>query len=177
LLPLYDGAALGWTLPAWPDRFAASRHQLFSDANSLTLTFRMSATVFARRLTAAAVIASATILFSHHAATSAPAGRAAPFHLELLRSEPAVNEALTASPKQLKLWFSESIELKGTSVRLTDARNEAVKLGKLSVDTAPLAPPSVGAPNTLSPGKYLVTWRAAGDDGHPSTGKFSFTMK
>jgi len=67
--------------------------------------------------------------------------------------------------------------LKGPSVRLTAARNEAVKLGKLSVDTAPLAPAIVAVPNTLAPGKYLVTWRAAGDDGHPSTGKFSFTMK
>lgn len=137
----------------------------------------MSSTVIARRLTAAAVIASATILVSHHVATSAPATPSAPFHLELLRSEPAVNETLTASPKQVKLWFSESIELKGTSIRLADARNAAVKLGKLSVDTAPLAPAIVVLPQALAPGKYLVTWRAAGDDGHPSTGKFSFTMK
>ena len=137
----------------------------------------MSLSVIARRLSAAAVFASAAVLLSHHVATSAPAASPAPFHLELLRSEPAVNETLTASPTQVKLWFSESIELKGTSIRLTDARNEAVKLGKLSVDTAPLAPAIVVLPHALAPGKYLVTWRAAGDDGHPSTGKFSFTMK
>lgn len=88
-----------------------------------------------------------------------------------------MNEVLSASPRLLKLWFSESIELKGTSVRVANAKGEAVKLGKLSVDTAALAPAIVVVPQSLAAGKYTITWRASGDDGHPSTGKFSFTMK
>lgn len=135
----------------------------------------MSRIRIARRLVVGAALGVATMLIAHSSAASAPASSL--FHLELLRSEPAVNDTAAVSPKQLKLWFSESIELKGTSVQLKNARNEAIKLGKLSVDTAPLAPAIVVVPQPLVAGKYTVTWHAAGDDGHPSTGKFSFRVK
>lgn len=125
-----------------------------------------------RSLSIASAFAAVALFATRGSATSTPL-----FHLQLLRSEPAVNETVTTLPKQLKLWFSESIELKTTSVKLTDAKNEVVKLGKLAVDTAPLAPAIVDLPTKLAAGKYTVTWRAAGDDDHPSTGKFSFVVK
>ncbi|HEY4303532.1 MAG TPA: copper resistance protein CopC [Gemmatimonadaceae bacterium] len=137
----------------------------------------MTSFLSVRRVLLGATLGVATTFVIHSSAVSAPAPLAVPFHVELLRSEPAVNETITAIPKQIKLWFSESIELKTTNVKLTNAKNEAVKLGKLAVDTAPLAPAIVDLPPKLAAGKYTVTWRAAGDDDHQSTGKYSFTVK
>lgn len=128
------------------------------------------------RIVGALAIAAVAILAVSGSATSASLASPAPFHLTLVRAEPMVNDTVRVSPKQLKLWFSESIELKGTSVRLLNSRREAVTLGKLSVDTAALAPAVVVVPRTLAPGKYTVSWRAS-DDGHPSSGKFAFVVK
>ena len=130
-----------------------------------------------RALVLGAVVALPASLVFSQPVRSAPAPRGAAFHLELLRSEPAVNATLNASPQRLALWFSESIELATTSVKLTNARNEPIGLGTLAVDTAPLAPALVDVRTRLTAGKYTVTWRAAGDDNHPSTGKFSFVVK
>jgi methionine-rich copper-binding protein CopC len=157
--------------------WAAYRFRSVSILATPTFLDDMARIPAVHRIVIGAVLAGSSVLLSHRLATSAPAATREPFHLELLHSEPAVNETLTVSPKRLKLWFSESIELKGTSIRLANARNEAVKLGKLTVDTAALAPAVVVVPQTLTPGKYTVTWRAAGDDGHPSTGKFAIFMK
>jgi methionine-rich copper-binding protein CopC len=136
----------------------------------------MSRILSVRRVGLAVALGGATVLLSHRSATSAPVASPGRFHLELVRAEPAPNATVTASPKQLKLWFSESIELAGTRVQLENARNEAVKLGKLSVDTAALAPAVIVVPQPLPAGKYTVTWHAS-DDGHPSTGKYSFLVK
>lgn len=133
--------------------------------------------IVARRLAAAALVVAPALITLTSAMGEPPRVAPARFHLALKRAEPAVNDTVSASPKMLKLWFTESVGGTTTAVRLMNANNEAVKLGEVSVDAAPLSPAVVAVPETLAAGTYTVMWRAMADDGHPSSGKFAFTVK
>ena len=97
-------------------------------------------------------------------------------HARLVRSAPSSREHLATSPAQLRLWFSEPLQLTLTRVQLVGGGSDstAVPLGPLtsgnemSVTLAILAP--------LKAGTYTVVWRAAAADGHPSTGRFTFIV-
>jgi methionine-rich copper-binding protein CopC len=106
----------------------------------------------------------------------APASRAM-FHLALLRSSPAKDSTVAASPKEIRLWFSQSPELAATQVKVTDAAEGAVKLGKLQrgskTDEALVIAPLMG---TLGAGRYTVSWRTMSRDGHVVKGDFAFTV-
>ena len=107
-------------------------------------------------------------------AVAAPASR----HAKLVKSEPAASDTLRASPPSLKLWFSESVELGITRVKLTDAAGGVVKTGALTRDGGTADQPVVTMIETaLSAGTYTVTWNAAGKDGHASSGSFAFTIR
>lgn len=108
---------------------------------------------------------------------SAFAAPVARMHLALRRAEPGVNDTITTSPSTLKLWFTESIKAPVTAVRLTDAANHLVKLGNVTVDTAPRSPAVMRVDEPLKPGTYTVTWRTMSADGHPTNGKFAFTLR
>jgi copper resistance protein C len=99
------------------------------------------------------------------------------FHTKLIKSEPAANDTLTAAPRRLILWFSEKIELKISSVKLTGAKGKVIPIGALA--HAGAADSSVVVPVTaaLAAGSYTVTWRTASDDGHPVTGTFNFVVR
>ncbi len=72
--------------------------------------------------------------------------------------------------------FTESPDLTFTRVDLYDARGAAIAL-----DTVVFAPDSKRAVlaairGALDTGVYTVAWQTAGDDGHPTHGRFSFTI-
>ena len=136
----------------------------------------MLGTIIARRLSAAALVIAPALVFSA-TGMSSPQPSPARFHLALKRAEPAVNDTVTASPKTITLWFTESVSAATTGVRLLDAQDHMIKVSDVSVDAVPLSPAIVTVPETLRAGTYTVMWRAMADDGHPSTGKFSFTVK
>jgi methionine-rich copper-binding protein CopC len=95
----------------------------------------------------------------------------------LKRAEPGVNDTIVASPKAIKLWFTESVGAASTSVRVTGPSDQTVAVGAVTVDEAPLSPAVVSVLATLAAGTYLVEWRAMAADGHPSGGKFSFVLR
>jgi methionine-rich copper-binding protein CopC len=99
------------------------------------------------------------------------------FHTKLIKSEPAANDTLDTAPRKLILWFSERIELKVSSVKLTGAKGKVIPLGALA--HAGAADSSVVVPVTavLAAGSYSIMWRTASDDGHPVTGTFSFVVR
>jgi methionine-rich copper-binding protein CopC len=136
----------------------------------------MLGTIIARRLSAAALVIAPALVFSA-TGMSSPQPSPARFHLARKRAEPAVNDTVTASPKTITLWFTESVSAATTGVRLLDAQDHMIKVSDVSVDAVPLSPAIVTVPETLRAGTYTVMWRAMADDGHPSTGKFSFTVK
>lgn len=92
-------------------------------------------------------------------------------HGQLVKAVPANGSTLTASPANFVLTFSEPVKM--TAVALQKDSAPAKKLGPLP--TAATAEVTIPAPG-LAPGRYVLSWRVVGGDGHVVPGKVSFTM-
>lgn len=95
-------------------------------------------------------------------------------HSKLIRSSPAADAILEASPAQIQLWFSEEPLLPMSAVTVTGAGG-AVKLGAPRAGGERSIVVPVGT--TLEPGTYRITWKTAGDDGHVIQGTVAFSIK
>jgi putative copper export protein/methionine-rich copper-binding protein CopC len=97
-------------------------------------------------------------------------------HAHLKRSDPAAGSVVTNALLVIRLWFTERPELSMTSVSLKDSDGKEVAMML----------PEVGRPGDneirfrlsapLSPGRYVLAWRTAASDGHPSRGTIGFTV-
>lgn len=92
-------------------------------------------------------------------------------HAHLLKAVPADGSTVTAAPPTFVLTFNEPAKL--TVVSLQKDAEPAKKIGPLPTTAA--AEISIPAPQ-LAAGKYVLSWRAVGDDGHVMPGKVSFTV-
>jgi len=92
-------------------------------------------------------------------------------HTHLVKAIPADGSTLSTSPAKFVLTFAEPVKM--TVLSLQKDAEPAKKIGPLP--TAPAAEISVPAPQ-LAAGKYVLSWRAVGDDGHLMPGKLTFTM-
>lgn len=124
------------------------------------------------------VLQAGLLLAAVIAAPAAPASGAPPLlaHPNLRRSVPAAGDTLHASPRELRLTFTEPVEESLSSIRLLDAAGQPVALpavAGLSADAATLV---VTVKAALPPGTYTVAWRVAGSDGHPVRGRFTFVV-
>jgi hypothetical protein len=99
-------------------------------------------------------------------------------HTQLIRSEPAAHDTVFAAPKAIKLWFSEKVELKVTTVKLRDAAGNAQMLGT-PARTGPEknAPVIVPIVKPLASGAYDIAWSTAATDGHLAKGTIDFLVK
>lgn len=106
------------------------------------------------------------------ASTTAPLNVAYP-HGTLRRSVPAKHEHLPAVPRDLRLTFTERVELTFARLSLVGPRG-AVPLGPLSLlpDSATVLIAPITGP--LIEGAYTVRWQVAGADGHPVRGEYTF---
>jgi len=96
-------------------------------------------------------------------------------HNTLLSSDPAEGATLASAPTQMTLVFDKSVPLNTLSIEMIDATGVRTDLSGFvhgpNGDTEVLAPlPS------LSPGGVTLRWRLVGADGHPITGRVSFTI-
>lgn len=97
-------------------------------------------------------------------------------HQGLRSSSPADGDRLTEAPREIRLLFLQDLQPGYTRVELIGPDGAPVALGplRLPADSPRLAiAPITGA---LSAGEYTVVWRAVGDDGHPVTSDFGFTI-
>ena len=124
---------------------------------------------FLRRLALAVLVAVATTVA---AATPASA------HAVLLSTAPSGFQLLPDSPRELRLTFSEPVDVGLTSVRLVSPRGADVEgLG------APVHPDGAAAsvvipiPDTLANGTYTAVWRVVSADTHPVQGAFTFSVR
>lgn len=100
------------------------------------------------------------------------------FHAHLVRADPAVNDTISATPKSVRLWFSEPVELGlshvqivrvgGDTVKTSDLRHEGSAASTASLDL--ISPASV-------PGTYVVTYHVVARDGHPTSGSYKFVLR
>lgn len=148
----------------------------------------MAATHRLRRLallTGAGVVAAGAALLG-----AAPASA----HALLVGSNPADGVRLDQAPRQLRLDFSESVELRRTKVTLTDADGHVIGVTDLRLVRRAAAsdsdPATKGAEETelpvsvvaqlpaLVPNLYRVAWRTlSSDDLHPTSGVLVFGVQ
>lgn len=104
---------------------------------------------------------------------AAPAALA---HTRLASSTPAANSVVSPAPGQLRLQFTDPLELPFSKVKLVDEHGAVVEPAKLAIDPAdPKA--LVAAMPGLRPGTYRVQWSTVTRDGHKVKGEFSFQVK
>ncbi|MGH7617292.1 MAG: copper resistance CopC/CopD family protein [Gemmatimonadaceae bacterium] len=96
-------------------------------------------------------------------------------HARLTKSSPAANAQLIALPKIIALWFSEAPEISVTSVVLRDSSGNVVDLGPIERGDSKLMI-QASIKSVLAAGRYVLAWRTAAADGHPSQGTFQFVI-
>jgi len=98
----------------------------------------------------------------------------APFHLHLLKSSPPANATVSVAPDSIRLSFSQTPELKVTTVTVTGPGSTSVPLAPLaSADSATVV---AAVKQKMAPGAYTVAWRTMARDGHMARGTFGFTV-
>lgn len=97
------------------------------------------------------------------------------FHTALKSSIPAKGAAV-ASPTTVSLTFTEAVNVNLSTLVVTKPDSTTV-VESLVVAKGP-ASATFTAPVTkpLAPGKYLIKWKTASDDGHVVRGVIPFTV-
>jgi copper transport protein len=92
-------------------------------------------------------------------------------HARLIKADPANGSTVKAAPTKFVLTFGEPAKL--TVLSLQKDAEPAKKIGPLPTEAS--AEISVPAPK-MQPGKYILSWRVVGDDGHVLPGKLTFNV-
>jgi methionine-rich copper-binding protein CopC len=115
----------------------------------------------------------ATVLATVPLALATPAWA----HAALVQAVPAVGATIgPPAPAELRLSFSEPLELAFTKVTVIGGDGQPAQTGPLALDPADakiLVVPLTGA---LAAGVVTVNWTAVADDGHKSNGTYSLTI-
>jgi methionine-rich copper-binding protein CopC len=119
--------------------------------------------------------AAATAPAPASAEEGAPADAEAP-HLRLERSTPAADSTVAASPPEIRLFFSEPPQMRGTSVRLTRGPEALVQTTDAAADGEDPKQVFIRPAEPLTPGAYTVHWRVIAQDGHTQRGTFEFRV-
>ncbi|MFL5298152.1 MAG: copper resistance protein CopC [Phenylobacterium sp.] len=109
------------------------------------------------------------------AAVALIAGQAAA-HARLITGSPKAGTTV-AAPKELRLTYSESLDLSGSTVKVADAKGAAVATGPLALDPKNKRIAVVPVTGKLGAGAYHVSWTMKTEDGHTTDGDFGFKVK
>lgn len=110
------------------------------------------------------------------AALAALAMPAAQAHTRLEASTPQANSVLAAAPAQVRLQFSDPLELPFSKIKLVDDKGAVLAPASIALDPAnPKA--LVATVPGLHAGAYRVQWSTVTRDGHKVKGEFAFRVK
>ena len=107
------------------------------------------------------------VLSSLVAATSASA------HASLRSVSPSDGARLTAPPEKVVLTFTEAVSTSFATVSVTGTSGGSLAQGSPAVSGATVTQPLV---SDLTSGIYAVAYRVVSKDGHPVSGKTSFSL-
>jgi copper transport protein len=122
------------------------------------------------------ILLSSALLFLLIASLVEP--RPASAHAKLLKSTPAAGSRLDAQPSDIQLFFSESVDLTFSSIKMLDRARREQQVGSLARVGASDSTASAAIVGTLAPGTYTVVWRMlSATDGHLTAGSFAFLVR
>jgi copper resistance protein C len=95
-------------------------------------------------------------------------------HAHLDQASPRVGSTVSPAPREIVLWFTETIEAAFSTIEVRNEQDAPVQAGKATVigDRTQLR---VGL-NALPPGTYKVIWRVMSVDTHRAQGDFTFRV-
>src|SRR5699024_3793649 len=94
-------------------------------------------------------------------------------HSTLLSQTPEDGAELDEVPEAVVLTFNEDITDLGSDIVITGPDGQEITGGDTTIDGTKVSRP-LG--DDLSAGEYSVDWRVVSADGHPISGKFTFTL-
>ncbi len=97
-------------------------------------------------------------------------------HPRLVKSTPTANSHLAAAPVEIAVMFNENITLALSKLTLFGAAQKPVILDSLRRNASDEKTLVAKTVTPLTAGRYTVKWQAAGSDGHPMRGEFSFVV-
>ena len=113
--------------------------------------------------------------FALTAALALSGSGAALAHAQLKLATPAVGGAVDTAPTEVSLNFSEKLENTFSTVVVRDAMGKRVDKGEAHVDKADRTIMRVSV-DSLTPGVYIVEWKALTADTHRTEGAFIFRV-
>ncbi|HET8546082.1 MAG TPA: copper homeostasis periplasmic binding protein CopC [Pseudolabrys sp.] len=96
-------------------------------------------------------------------------------HAHLDHASPAAGGTVAQPPKEVSLWFTDTLEAKFSTIEVRDAQGRSVQAGPATLahgNTAQLRVPL----KPLPPGTYKVIWRVLSVDTHRTQGSFIFRV-
>jgi methionine-rich copper-binding protein CopC len=105
------------------------------------------------------------------------AGAASAHEIEVTRSDPAAGALFEQSPAQVRAWFDEELQTKGSTLVILDADGRQVdnRDGGVDLDDPDHASLAVSLP-VLAEGTYFASWYVVLLDGDASEGQFTFSV-
>lgn len=97
-------------------------------------------------------------------------------HALLQEANPPVGGVVSASPSEIRLKFSESVEPRFSTISLMTKAGKPVALGKPETAPGDQSVLDAKVQKTLGPGAYIVIWHAVSVDTHRTQGNFHFTI-
>ena len=110
------------------------------------------------------LVAPASLLVAAFSATAAHA------HAFLDHASPLVGGSVATAPREVTLWFTQSLEPAFSRAEVTDANGARVDQGKAQVSGSTMR---VGL-KPLAAGTYRVHWHVLSVDTHTTQGSFTF---
>jgi methionine-rich copper-binding protein CopC len=92
------------------------------------------------------------------------------------RADPKVGSTISASPRQVRIWFDSELEPAFSSIAVHAPSGARVDDGHGRVDPSDPRLLAVEVPR-LSPGSYRVAWSVVARDGHRTSGDYTFTIR
>ena len=95
--------------------------------------------------------------------------------MKVTKTSPEADATLSVAPEAVQLWYSQAPDVAVSKVTLTGPGGEV----PLRVRSGPenSLEGRIQGDGELPDGSYVVTWQAAGDDGHIQKGEYGFTLK
>jgi len=97
-------------------------------------------------------------------------------HAFVTNSDPSQSQSISASPKQIDVYFSEPVDLRYSSLKVLDSSGKQVNVGKVNYKGGDESSLEVSVP-VLKDGTYTVSTSVLSQiDGHMTDNAFVFAV-